>query len=167
MCANPAIVSLLVRLWVEINILVLCTDWISSASSWGCELKSWKNHADEGTGRRSASSWGCELKCTWVRIPVWGQASCEVAYSNLVVVGTKQRVQYLVEELRETQIVMKEITEQILSGDFSMSGECYKELKEDYLAFVITIVDILNGAAYLSDKKPDSDNRHWKEQQEI
>ena len=37
-------------------------------------------------------------------------------YSNIVVVGTKQRVQYLVEELRETQIVMKEITEQILSG---------------------------------------------------
>lgn len=35
-------------------------------------------------------------------------------YSNIVVVGTKQRVQYLVEELRETQIVMKEITEQIL-----------------------------------------------------
>ena len=88
-------------------------------------------------------------------------------YSNIVVVGTKQRVQYLVEELRETQIVMKEITEQILSGDFSMSGESYKELKEDYLAFVITMVDILNGAAYLFEKKPDSDNRHWKEQQEI
>ena len=88
-------------------------------------------------------------------------------YSNIVVVGTKQRVQYLVEELRETQIVMKEITEQILSGDFSMSGKSYKELKEDYLAFMITMVDILNGAAYLFDKKPDSDNRHWKEQQEI
>ena len=81
--------------------------------------------------------------------------------------GTKQRVRYLVEELRETQIVMKEITEQILSGDFPMSGESYKELKEDYLAFVITMVDILNGAAYLFEKKPDSDNRHWKEQQEI
>ena len=88
-------------------------------------------------------------------------------YSNIVVVGTKQRVQYLVEELRETQIVMKEITEQILSGDFSMSGESYKELKEDYLAFEVTMVDILDGAAYLFDKKPDSDNRHWKEQQEI
>lgn len=88
-------------------------------------------------------------------------------YSNIVVVGTKQRVQYLVEELRETQIVMKEITEQILSGDFSMFWESYKELKEDYLAFVITMVDILNGAAYLFEKKPDSDNRHWKEQQEI
>lgn len=89
------------------------------------------------------------------------------SYSNIVVVGTKQRVQYLVEELRETQIVMKEITEQILSGEFSMSGESYKELKEDYLAFMITMVDILNGAAYLFDKKPNSDNRHWKEQQEI
>ena len=65
-------------------------------------------------------------------------------YSNIVVVGKKQRVQYLVEELRETQIVMKEITEQILSGDFFMSGESYKELKEDYLAFMITMVDILN-----------------------
>lgn len=62
---------------------------------------------------------------------------------------------------------MKEITEQILSGDFSISGESYKELKEDYLAFVITMVDILNGAAYLFEKKPDSDNRHWKEQKEI
>lgn len=83
-------------------------------------------------------------------------------YSNIVVVGTKQRVQYLVEELRETQIVMKEITEQILSGDFFMSGESYKELKEDYLAFMITMVDILNGAEYLFDKKPDSDSRHWR-----
>lgn len=88
-------------------------------------------------------------------------------YSNIVVVGTKQRVQYLVEELRETQIVMEEITGQILSGDFSMSGENYKEFKEDYLAFMITMVDILNGAAYLFDKKPNSNNRHWKEQKEI
>ncbi len=46
-------------------------------------------------------------------------------------------------------------------------GNVTRNLKEDYLAFVITMVDILNGAAYLSDKKPDSDNRHWKEQQEI
>lgn len=48
-----------------------------------------------------------------------------------------------------------------------LSGESYKEFKEDYLAFMITMVDILNGAAYLFDKKPDSDNRHWKEQKEI
>ena len=28
--------------------------------------------------------------------------------------------------------------------------------------FAITMVDILNGAAYLFDKKPDLDSRHWK-----
>lgn len=88
-------------------------------------------------------------------------------YSNIVVVGTKQRVQYLVEELRETQIVMREITEQILSGDFCLSEDGYKELKADYLAFVITMVDILNGAAYLFDQNPEIDNRFWKKQQEI
>jgi len=88
-------------------------------------------------------------------------------YSNIVVVGTKQRIQYLVEELRETQIIMREIIEQIVSGDFSISKENYKELKTDYLAFMVTMVDILNGAAYLFDKKPDIDNRHWKEYREI
>lgn len=88
-------------------------------------------------------------------------------YSNIVVVGTKQRVQYLVEELREMQIVMREITEQILSGDFCLSEDGYKELKVDYLAFVITMVDILNGAAYLFDQNPEIDNRFWKKQQEI
>lgn len=36
-------------------------------------------------------------------------------------------------------------------------------MKEDYLAFAITMVDILNGAAYLFDKKSDLDSRHWKE----
>ena len=52
-----------------------------SASSWGCELK-WTWNSQKIIKALSASSWGCELECTWVRIPVWGQASCEVAYST-------------------------------------------------------------------------------------
>ena len=40
-------------------------------------------------------------------------------------------------------------------------------MKEDYLAFAITMVDILNGAAYLFDKKLDSDSRHWKGKVEL
>ena len=68
---------------------------------------------------------------------------------------------------KRNRLQNEEITEQILSGGFSISRESYKELKEDYLAFMITMVDILNGAAYLFEKKPDSDNRHWKDQQEI
>ena len=88
-------------------------------------------------------------------------------YSNIVVVGKREYVQHIVDELRETQIVIKEIAEQIQSGIFSLSDESYMELKEDYLAFAITMVDILNGAAYLFDKKLDSDSRHWKGKVEL
>lgn len=88
-------------------------------------------------------------------------------YSNIVVVGKREHVQHIVDELRETQLVIKEIAEQIQSGNFSLSDESYRELKEDYLAFAITMVDILNGAAYLFDKKSDLDSRHWKEELEI
>lgn len=88
-------------------------------------------------------------------------------YSNIVVVGKREYVQHIVDELRETQIVIKEIAEQIQSGNFSLSDESYRGLKEDYLAFAITMVDILNGAAYLFDKKLDSDSRHWKGKVEL
>lgn len=88
-------------------------------------------------------------------------------YSNIVVVGKREHIQHIVDELRETQLVIKEIDEQIQSGNFSLSDESYMELKEDYLAFAITMVDILNGAAYLFDKKPDSDSRYWKEALEL
>ena len=88
-------------------------------------------------------------------------------YSNIVVVGKREYVQHIVDELRETQIVIKEIAEQIQSGYFSLSDESYRGLKEDYLAFAITMVDILNGAAYLFDKKLDSDSRHWKGKVEL
>lgn len=88
-------------------------------------------------------------------------------YSNIVVVGNREQVQHIVDELRETQLVIKEIAEQIQSGNFSLSDESYMELKEDYLAFAFTMVDILNGAAYLFNKKPDSDSRHWKEVLEL
>ena len=88
-------------------------------------------------------------------------------YSNIVVVGKREYVQHIVDELRETQIVIKEIAEPIQSGNFSLSDESYRGLKEDYLAFAITMVDILNGAAYLFDKKLDSDSRHWKGKVEL
>lgn len=88
-------------------------------------------------------------------------------YSSIVVVGKREYVQHIVDELRETQIVIKEIAEQIQSGNFSLSDESYRGLKEDYLAFAITMVDILNGAAYLFDKKLDSDSRHWKGKVEL
>lgn len=84
-------------------------------------------------------------------------------YSNIVIVGKKENIQRIV----EMQMVMKEIAGQIQSGSFSLSKESYQELRRDYLAFVITIVDIVDGAAYLFDKKVSVDRKNWKAKLEL
>lgn len=88
-------------------------------------------------------------------------------YSNIVVVGKQENVKRIVDELQEMQCTMKEIVRQLQSGDFSLSEDAYEEMKEDYLAMAITVVDIVNGAAYLFDKTPDADNQHWKADLEL
>lgn len=64
-------------------------------------------------------------------------------YSNVVVVGKKENIQRIVDSLQEMQMVMKEVAGQIQSGDFLISEEGYQELRRDYLALVVTIVDIM------------------------
>ena len=49
-----------------------------------------------------------------------------------------------------------------LISPIRLSESVYKEMKESYLVMVITVVDIVNGAAYLFDRTPDTDNQHWK-----
>jgi uncharacterized protein (DUF1778 family) len=88
-------------------------------------------------------------------------------YSNITVIGKKENIQRIVDALEEMRNVMNEITGQILSGDFSLSSDSYQELKEDYLAFTITVVDIVNGAAYLFDKKPPDKRQNWKTEMEL
>ena len=88
-------------------------------------------------------------------------------YSNIVVVGNQVNIKRIVDALQEMQCTMKEIVRQLQSGDFSLSGDAYKEMKEDFLAMAITVVDIVNGAAYLFDKAPDTDNQHWKADLEL
>lgn len=88
-------------------------------------------------------------------------------YSNIVVVGKQENIKRIVDSLQEMQYVMREIAGQLESGDFSLSGDSYQELRRDYLALVVTVVDIINGAAYLFDKTPDKDNQHWKADLEL
>ena len=83
-------------------------------------------------------------------------------YSNIVVVGKKENIQRIVDSLQEMQMVMKEIAGQIQSCDFSLSDDGYEELKRDYLALVVTISDIVDGAAYLFEKEPPTERRNWK-----
>lgn len=88
-------------------------------------------------------------------------------YSNIVVVGKQENIKRIVDALQEMQCTMKEIVRQLQSDDFSLSEDVYKEMKQDYLAMAITVVDIVNGAAYLFDKIPDADNQHWKADLEL
>ena len=81
--------------------------------------------------------------------------------------GKKENIQQIVNALQEIQMVMKEIAGQIESGNFTLNDENYEELKRDYLALVITIVDIVDGAAYLFDKKKESGQKNWKDEMEI
>ena len=74
-------------------------------------------------------------------------------YSNIVVVGKKENIQHIVDEVREMQNVLTELTGLIQSGRFVLSDKGYSELKEDYLAFLLTMLDILDGAAYLFEKE--------------
>ena len=88
-------------------------------------------------------------------------------YSRVTVVGKKENIQRIVDALQETQMTMKEIAGQIQSGDFSLSDEGYRELKNDYLALVLTVVDIVDGAAYLFEKESPTERRNWKAELEL
>lgn len=86
-------------------------------------------------------------------------------YSNIVVVGKKENLQRIVDALQEMQMVMKEIARQTQFGDFSLSEKSYQELEEDKLA--VTVVDILDRAAYLFEKELPSKQRNWKAELEL
>ena len=88
-------------------------------------------------------------------------------YSNIVVVGTKENVQHVVDALQEMQTVMKEIARQLQSGDFPLSDASYQELKRDYLALALTVADIAEGAAYLFKKEPPEGRKNWKAELEL
>lgn len=81
-------------------------------------------------------------------------------YSNIVVVGKRENIQRIVDALQEMQIVMRKIAGQIQSGSFSLQNESYQELKRDYLALAVTVVDIAEGAAYLFDKESPAKRRN-------
>ena len=59
-------------------------------------------------------------------------------YSNIVVVGKLENIKRIVDSLQEMQYVMRAIVRQLQSGDFSLSEDAYKEMKEDYLAMAVT-----------------------------
>ena len=74
---------------------------------------------------------------------------------KIVVVGKKETVQLIVDELQDMKNTLEEIAGQLLAGKLALSKEEFSEMENEYLALIITVVEIINGAAYLfeSDEK--------------
>lgn len=73
-------------------------------------------------------------------------------YNRIVVVGKKENVKKIVDELQEMSTVMTEIAGQLMSGNFVLEKDAFFDMKEEYLALVRTVTEYINGAAYLFDK---------------
>lgn len=86
-------------------------------------------------------------------------------YSNIIVVGKKENIQRIVDAAKEMQQTMNDIKEQLLYGTVpSLSDDGLEELKAECTALATTIVDILNGAAYLFQNNTKRENQNPAEQ---
>ncbi len=86
-------------------------------------------------------------------------------YGNIIVVGKKENIQRIVDAAEEMQQTMKDIKEQLLSGTVPpLSDNGLEELKTECAALATTIVDILNGAAYLFQSSTKKENQNSAEQ---
>ncbi len=88
-------------------------------------------------------------------------------YASIKVEGHQENVQRIIDAVHDMQTEMREIAGQIQSGNFTLQDESWQEMKEDYLALAVTLVDIIDGAAYLFEKEPPSVRRKWKADLEL
>lgn len=75
---------------------------------------------------------------------------------KIVVVGKKENVQLILDELQDMKNTLEKITGQLLAGKMVLSKEEFSELEKEYLALIITVVEIANGAAYLFEKNAEN-----------
>lgn len=82
--------------------------------------------------------------------------------SHIIIEDNKEAIRRIVDAIHDMKIDLKEIAGQIQSGNFTLSDIGYQEMKQDYLAFLLTLVDILNDVSYLFEKEPPSNRRNRK-----
>lgn len=87
--------------------------------------------------------------------------------SHIIIEDSKEAIRRIVDTIHDMQIDLKEIAGQIQSGNFMLSNIGYQEMKQDYLAFLLTLIDILNDVSYLFKKQPPSACRNWKAELEL
>ncbi len=88
-------------------------------------------------------------------------------YAEITVEGHQENVQRIIDAIHDMRTEIKGIAGQIQSDNFTLRDESWREMKEDYLALAVTLVDIIDGAAYLFEKEPPSVRRKWKANLEL
>lgn len=70
-------------------------------------------------------------------------------YNRVCVVGKKETVFRLVEELREMQTVIQDVAEQLQKEEITLTNEGLQEMRTDFLNMLKAILWMLDGARYL------------------
>lgn len=83
-------------------------------------------------------------------------------YNRVCVVGKKEVIYQLVEELKDMQTNIREVTEQFEQSEITLSPEGLRDMKNDCLDMLKAILWLLDGAKYLwqdeNEKSPNSGN---------
>lgn len=87
-------------------------------------------------------------------------------YSNIVVTGTRENIDRIVGELQVMESVLLEVAAQMKCGNLSLSAESFEEMRTEFLALIITTLDIMKGAAYLFHINSPTEEIDWKRQLE-
>ena len=81
---------------------------------------------------------------------------CSCIYNRVCVVGRKELIYQLVEELKIMQTNIREVTEQFEQAEVALSAEGLEDMRNDCLDMLKAILWMLDGARYLwqEEKKP-------------
>ena len=70
-------------------------------------------------------------------------------YNRVCVVGKKETIYPLLEEIQILQTVIKDIAEQFSTNNVTITEQGLKEIKDEYLSLLKAILWMLDGAKYL------------------
>lgn len=86
-------------------------------------------------------------------------------YSSITVTGTRENINRIVGEMRIMEAVVSDIAEQFKLGNIPMTDEAFNVMYDEFFALILTVKDILKGAAYLYGIEPRQDDVDWKSSQ--
>ena len=83
-------------------------------------------------------------------------------YGNIVVTGTSENINRIVEEMQIMENVIIDVANQFNKGKITLTDEAFNTMYDEFYALIITVVDILKGSAYLYNIDVLDEKIDWK-----